>query len=144
MEELYGGRIRIRVCGILQREGKVLLVNHRGVLPGRDYWNCPGGGMERGESMTHTLRREFLEEANVEITPGPLYHWEEFRQGKLHAIELYFTVSALNFAARLGADPEYNILTELKWFSAADIHRLSDDQCPKFLRSLCLKTIDFH
>lgn len=139
IEEIYGGRIRLRVCGLLQHRGKILLLNHRGVLPGQDFWNCPGGGMEEGETVHQTLIREFQEETHLSITVDSFYAMEEVRRGKLHAVELYFTVSALNFAATLGEDPEFNILSEMKWFSADDIHRLPGTQCPEFLRHVCFK-----
>jgi 8-oxo-dGTP diphosphatase len=139
IDEIYGGRIRVRVCGILQHEGKILLLNHQSINPDQDFWNCPGGGMEAGETLENALLREFLEETHLSVSIGQLLHHQEIIQGKLHAVELYFSVSACNFAASLGQDPEYNILTELRWFSADEIHQLPKAQCPEFLRHLCFK-----
>jgi 8-oxo-dGTP diphosphatase len=49
-------------CFVTNRDGEVLLV--RSV--GRD-WECPGGGIDEGESLLAGLAREVREEAGVEI-----------------------------------------------------------------------------
>jgi 8-oxo-dGTP diphosphatase len=137
IQEMYGGRIRLRVCGILWNEEKILLLNHSGIGKDGIFWNCPGGGVEEGESIVQALTREFKEETKLEIQVQELYHWDEVIYGKLHGVELYFNVSASNFAAQLGKDPEGNILTELRWFTKEEIHQLPKGHCPPFLRGLC-------
>jgi 8-oxo-dGTP pyrophosphatase MutT (NUDIX family) len=59
-----------RVAGFMQREGRVLMVNH--VKDGRSYWLLPGGGLKTGEYTSDALKREFLEELKLQIAPGPL------------------------------------------------------------------------
>lgn len=54
---------------ILDRENRsVLLLRHTYV----DGWHLPGGGVDPGESMVDALRRELIEEVNVEITKAPV------------------------------------------------------------------------
>jgi len=62
--------IRIRVGVILLRDDRILLVQHR--KDDRTYWLVPGGGVRYGEDVRHAAVRELKEEANLDITPGPL------------------------------------------------------------------------
>lgn len=47
--------------------GTVFLIRHT-YVPG---WQLPGGGVEIGETMQHSLERELAEEGNIEITEAP-------------------------------------------------------------------------
>jgi len=48
-------------------QGKVFLIKHS-YVPG---WHLPGGGVEPGETLLESLRREMQEEGNIEIGPNP-------------------------------------------------------------------------
>lgn len=59
---------RVTVKGLVRDEaGRLLFVRERG-----DSWDLPGGGLEHGEALHETLRREFREElrADIEILPA--------------------------------------------------------------------------
>lgn len=62
--------VRIRACGFLVREGRLLLVAH--AKNSEVYWLLPGGGVEFGESLTEALRREFREELGIDVEIGSL------------------------------------------------------------------------
>lgn len=136
IDHLYGGRIRLRVCGVLRNGGEVLLLNHRLLNAEHIFWNVPGGGLEEGEDIVHGVQREFREEACLEVSVHELLHIHQHISGKLHGVELYFRVSALNLAPELGSDPEGNILTDLRWFTGEELERLAPGQCPDFLRKI--------
>ena len=59
-------RFRPAVYGLIMHEEKVLLMNT--ILTGR--YSLPGGGIELGEQIEETLRREVLEETGLDVEVG--------------------------------------------------------------------------
>ncbi|MGV8998149.1 MAG: NUDIX domain-containing protein [Parvibaculaceae bacterium] len=74
---------------VLDGEGCVLLVRHS-YIPG---WYMPGGGVERGETLRHALRREVDEEAgiilNEGVAPAMIGLLANFREFKSDHVALY-------------------------------------------------------
>ncbi|MEK4251830.1 NUDIX domain-containing protein [Paenibacillus sp. FSL W7-1287] len=68
--------IRIRPTALIMNEGHILLIEYQ--ENNQYHYNLPGGGVEQGESVTDTLRRELLEEANVEIKIGKIAFLYEY------------------------------------------------------------------
>lgn len=58
----------IGVGAIIIHEEKVLLIQ-RGTEPLRGEWSIPGGALELGETLQEGVRREVLEETELEIEP---------------------------------------------------------------------------
>jgi 8-oxo-dGTP pyrophosphatase MutT (NUDIX family) len=50
--------------------GRVLLLN-ASLAARRDFWICPGGGVEEGETWEQAAHREVREETGLSITLGP-------------------------------------------------------------------------
>ena len=88
-----GQDIRIRVCGILLREGKMLLIAHQ--KDGDIYWLLPGGGVAFGESLEDALKREFMEELNINISVGDMTFLSDSiaPSGERHIVNIYFRCS---------------------------------------------------
>lgn len=86
--------IRIRVAGILVKDGQILLVRHE--KAGKSYWLIPGGGVEFGESAEEALAREFREEVGLEIQVGKLVLVHDSIPPTRHrqVLNLYFVVTA--------------------------------------------------
>ena len=121
----FGGRIRIRACGLCFQDGKVLLVNHSGIY-GHDFWAPPGGGVNFGESIESTLKREFEEECKTIIKVGKFLFGCEFIKPPFHALELFFEVENLN-EPQLGTDPElvdHQVISGLKFMSGKDMESM--------------------
>ena len=66
---------------VIDAEGRVFLIKHSYV----DGWHLPGGGVEVGETMLESLRRELAEEGTIEITgaAGAVRHL--FPSGRIRA-----------------------------------------------------------
>lgn len=130
----YGNKIRVRACGILIEDGKILLLKHDGIGKKDYFWNVPGGGMEAGENLKKALKREFQEETGLEIKAGKLLCLNQYIMPPLHAIEYYFEVEKITGNAKLGHDPEeVLVLSQLKWFNHNDFKKLDHDCKPNFL-----------
>jgi 8-oxo-dGTP diphosphatase len=109
-------RIRVRVCGLLETDEGLLLVNHTG-LYGHDFWLPPGGGLEFGETTEECLKREFWEECGLKIEPGHFLFACSVINRPIHAIELFFRVKYIDGTIITGHDPERGseqIISEVK------------------------------
>ncbi|MEQ6166565.1 MULTISPECIES: NUDIX hydrolase [unclassified Ekhidna] len=127
-ENPFEGKVRVRVCGLLIENSKVLLLKHDNIGPGTHLWSPPGGGVEFGESLEETLKKEFEEETNLNIEVGDYLFTNEFIGNKYHAIELFFKVIRISGEMKLGNDPELSpedqILSELRFFSPEELEKL--------------------
>lgn len=126
LTELYGNRVRVRVCGVCWRDDSLLMVNHKGIMPGH-FWAPPGGGVALGESVHDCLRREFTEETGLDVRVGRFLFACEFIRDPLHAIELFFEVSISGGVLQKGDDPEFPTIDEVRFMSVAEISLLSDE-----------------
>lgn len=135
ISKIYGKRLRVRVCGLLQEGDRLLLANHR--LPGRSaWWAPPGGGVEFGESLEQTLQREFLEETNLRITVGQFAFGCEFLHDPLHALELFFWVTRDGGTLQAGQDPELPLINDVRFMTANEIASLPRDAVHGILQML--------
>jgi 8-oxo-dGTP diphosphatase len=117
--QLYGNKVRIRVCGLCWEEDRLLLVKHN--MGDHVFWSPPGGGLEFGETVEQTLTREVLEETGLVIEPGRFLFGCEFVQQPLHAIELFFEIKSRSGVLISGKDPEVQIIELVDFMSADDI-----------------------
>ncbi|RDZ65742.1 DNA mismatch repair protein MutT [Haloferax sp. Atlit-12N] len=69
-------RPRSAARGLVVRDGELLTIRYR--TDGEDWYVAPGGGQQRGELLTETVRREVYEETGYEVTVGSLAYVREF------------------------------------------------------------------
>ena len=127
IDEVYGNMVRVRVCGVCWHNGSLLMVNHRGLLPGQ-FWAPPGGGIEFGESAEVSLQREFREETGLEVSINRFLFACEFIRDPLHALELFFDVSITGGRLQKGDDPEFPTIDEVRFMLPSEITALSPSQ----------------
>ena len=109
----YGGKTRIRVCGVLVEGDAVLLVRHKGLNKSNEFWLPPGGGLEHGASVEQNLIREIKEETGLEVKVVRFLFTTEYFSPPLHAIELFFEVEKIKGTLCVGNDPELKSTEQL-------------------------------
>jgi 8-oxo-dGTP diphosphatase len=92
-------RFNIRVYGILINEQKQVLVSDE-FIRGNYYTKFPGGGLEFGEGTRECLKREFLEEMNLNVEVGEHIYTTDFFQMSAfnpqhQIVSIYYFVKAL-------------------------------------------------
>lgn len=107
-------------CAIIIHAGKILVSkrlegSHLGGL-----WEFPGGKRQADESMPECLRREILEEIDLEIEP--LYLWRLMRHDYPEkSVELHFY-----FCKPISLEPKVRPLEvqEIRWVLPRNLHLL--------------------
>ena len=87
----------VRVYGALIHEGHLLVSDED--IDGWKITKLPGGGLEFGEGTRQCLRREFMEEANLEIEIGEHLYTTDFFQpsafnAKIQVLSIYYYVKS--------------------------------------------------
>ena len=110
--------MRIRACGVVIRDGHVLMVRH--VHDGRDYWTLPGGGMYQHETEQEAAKREVLEETGIDVEAIRILFTYEASTSISHCVLM--TSPGPSVEPVLGADPEeahlqvdQRMLREVAW-----------------------------
>lgn len=140
VNEKFGGKIRIRCCALIVIQNKILLLNHAGLTPEDEFWSPPGGGLEKRESILTCLKREVVEETNLNISNPRFLFFNEYIEGDLHAMELFFNVEIEqpeNFI--LGSDPELSaeqqLIKGVKWLDFCEIELNKNIYHPALLKN---------
>lgn len=121
--------IRVRACGLLVERNTILLVELLSPITNALIWTPPGGGVEFGEPLKETVKREFSEETGLTVHVQELMHVNELVRDEYHVIEFYYRVERMSGELSLGMDPELpnedQIIRQLAFKNRTDLERLN-------------------
>ncbi|MAO64390.1 MAG: NUDIX hydrolase [Balneola sp.] len=121
-------RIRIRSCGVLIEDGRLLLVELLSPVTESWIWIPPGGEVNFGESLEEAVIREFQEETGLKVSIDQLLEVNEVIKPPIHAVEVYFVVNREGGKLALGMDPELaadaQILRNIGFFTKNEIREM--------------------
>ncbi len=136
-EKSYTNRIRIRSCGLLVENNKLLLVEVLSPVTNEWIWIAPGGGVEFGERLEETVQREFVEETGIRVSVHEQIHANQVISPPIHAVEFYFLVTRESGEPSLGTDPELKcheqILRDIGYFTREEMQQMNIS--PSFLKN---------
>jgi 8-oxo-dGTP diphosphatase len=104
ISDILKKRVKVRVSGIIVRDGGILLIAHR--KRGDVYWLLPGGGVKYGEALDRALRREFQEELGIGVDVGePVLMCDSIDpRGRRHIVNIVFRCAYREGTYTLGRD----------------------------------------
>ena len=116
-----------RYQAAILRGTEILLIRHREHADGRTYWVLPGGGIEAGETEIECVRREALEETNLEVRvevllldePPFIDNGSPYQRLKTYLCRPLTAEAAPGYEPELDAAAVYAIV-EVAWFKLAD------------------------
>lgn len=111
----------VRVYGLLIHENKILII--REPFAGTIIDKFPGGGLEYGEGLIDCLKREFMEELNLEIeVESHFYTQDFFLQSRFDENEqilmIYYKVKANDISKLVVIDQD---IQELIWKDLSEL-----------------------
>lgn len=140
IEQTFGRRLRLRVCGILIENDKVLMIKHTNIGKNKYLWAPPGGGQQYNESAEEGLKREFREETGLEISVQRFLFVNEYLEPPLHAIELFFEVKRISGTLQKGNDPEVSqeaqMIQEVKFLDIQEIQHENTSNLHQVFRNI--------
>ncbi len=120
---------RIRVAGIIERDGKILLVKHVHPQTKFEWWVPPGGGVEdKDDSILDCVKREVFEETGlkVKVENSPVFI-REFADKENDTLNLELFFKAIIIGGELTIDnihgngPDEQYIKDVKWLSLNEI-----------------------
>jgi 8-oxo-dGTP pyrophosphatase MutT (NUDIX family) len=137
-------RFHFGVYGILIKNKEVLMIKKsRG--PYKGMYDLPGGGIEFGEKVEEALKREFVEEAGIELDGlefvGHNEYFSEYKNEKnelrkMHHVGLYYQVSATYEFIKSDADGQDSLGAEF-----VDINNLNNINIAPIAKPMIMKVI---
>ena len=106
---------RVEVVAAVIRKGDRIFATQRGYGDFKDWWEFPGGKMEKGETPEEALRREIREELDSEILIDKFLNTVEWDYPNFHLTLHCYMCSLLTEA------PHLNEHEAAKWLGADEL-----------------------
>jgi 8-oxo-dGTP diphosphatase len=123
-------QFNVRVYGLLINDRNELLISDEQEY-GMQFIKFPGGGLEYGEGLIEGLKREFVEECNVEVEVINHFYTTDFfvksAFNDSQIISVYYLVkniTPLNLIFKMAPydfDGEGDILQSFRWINLVDL-----------------------
>jgi 8-oxo-dGTP diphosphatase len=127
---MKGKGFNVRVYGLLINNSNEILISDEQEY-GMRFTKFPGGGLEQGEGLIDGLKREFIEECNLEIEVISHFYTTDFfvksAFNDSQIISIYYTVrnsAPINLAIKTKVfdfDGEGDVLQAFRWVKVADL-----------------------
>jgi 8-oxo-dGTP diphosphatase len=141
----------VRVYGLLINDNNEVLISDEQEY-GMQFTKYPGGGLEYGEGLTDGLKREFVEECNVEVEIISHFYTTDFfvksAFNDSQIISVYYLVkniTPLNLVFKTAVfdfDGEGDLLQSFRWVKLSD---LTADTCTfpidQYVTELLIKSL---
>lgn len=123
---------RVRVAGIIQMDGKIVVARHR--AGSKTYHLLPGGGVEYRETLADALVREVQEETGLLVEPLDVLFINDTidPEGTRHVVNVTFSCSVI--AGMLADTPQDPRVEAVELVTIDDVLNL--DFRPPFARQL--------
>jgi ADP-ribose pyrophosphatase YjhB (NUDIX family) len=117
--------MKVRPSIVLVQNKSVLLMKYR--YGDTDVWGIPGGGIDEGETLIETLKRELKEELGLDIEVGNLIGIVETpAAGKIqHTLHCIFqgTLAAISSNKTPRVNPEHSSAITADWVTANNLQQ---------------------
>ncbi len=124
-------QFNVRVYGLLINDAQEVLISDEQEY-GIQFTKFPGGGLEYGEGLTEGLKREFVEECNVDVEVINHFYTTDFfvksAFNDSQIVSVYYVVknvSPLNLifkTVQFDFDGEGEILQSFRWVKLTDLN----------------------
>ncbi|MBF0153457.1 MAG: NUDIX hydrolase [Magnetococcales bacterium] len=111
----------VRPGGLIVHERRLLLMRY--VYGGKDRFNIPGGKPDPGENLRQCLRRELVEELNLELNVGKLLFLVESEGGGREVLHPLFRVEEGASRPEPRLNRQQTSALDVVWMAAPELRR---------------------
>ena len=127
--------------GAIIFDGDRILLIERGKEPLKGWWSLPGGAVETGEKLLDAIKREVMEETNLDVEPLEVVEiferlmYDDQQRCEYHYVLIDYICRVISGVAREGSDT-----SAVRWVYEAELHnfKLTEGTLPVILKTFRL------